>query len=99
MKNGSERLGARLPANCAKRPLGLSLLQHSFFARPRRVPGNYGKYPSIRIDNVTEQTGADPLILSAKLLKNNIALSVTDRIEALRWAAPRGLCGLFRVGA
>lgn len=46
-----------------------------------------------------ERTAAGALTTPVKPLKNHIALSVTDRIEALEWAAPRGLCGLSRVGA
>ena len=46
-----------------------------------------------------ERTGAGALTASVKPLKNNMTLSVTDLIEALEWAAPRGLCGLSRVGA
>jgi hypothetical protein len=99
MTNGSARIGSRLIANDATFPPRLSLLQHPRFPHRCGTSGNYGKYPPIRIDNVTEQVGANPLTVSAKLLKNNAALSVKDMVEALDQAAPRGLCGLSRVGA
>jgi hypothetical protein len=99
MKNEASRLGGRLIANAAKLVLETSIFNHPRSRRRSRAPGNYGKYPSIRIDNETEPTGANPLTPSAKPLKNNIALSAAHVGAAIKWAAPRGLCGLSRAGA
>lgn len=99
MADGSERLGGKLIAKDAKSRAKPSLLRHPPFPRPSRTSGNYRKYRSIRIDNVTEPVGSNPLTASAKPLKNNIALSAANVGAAIEWAAPRGLCGLFRVGA
>jgi hypothetical protein len=99
MKNGLARFGGKLIANASKLPWEPSLLHRPRLPSRSRTPGNYRKYPSIRIDNVKERTGANPLTVPAKLLKNNIALSAAPVGAAIKWAAPRGLCGLFRVGA
>lgn len=79
--------------------MGPSLLHPPPAPHGGRAPGNYRKYKSIRIDNETEQTGANPLTSPAKLLKNNIALAAAHVGAAFEWAAPRGLCGLSRAGA
>jgi hypothetical protein len=99
MTNESAQLGDGLIAKDPDCPWEPSLLRPARLRQRSPAPGNYRKYRSIRIDNVTERTAAGALTPSGKPLKNNMALSVTDRIEALEWAAPRGLCGLFRVGA
>lgn len=99
MANESARSGSGLIANDVGCPWEPSLLRPLRLPHRRSTSGNYRKYRSFRIDNGTEQMGARALTAWVKLLKNNIGLSVTDMIEALERAAPRGLCGLLRVGA
>lgn len=99
MKNESEQSGSRLIAKDATSSPKPLLLQPSRVASRSRAPGNYRKYRSIRIDNEMEQIGSNSLTGSAKLLKNNIALSAAHVGAAIKRAAPRGLCGLFRAGA
>jgi hypothetical protein len=77
MAKETARVGGRLIGNGGKLPPELSLSPHSRFRRRSRAWENYRKYPSIRIDNVTKRIAANPLTHSAKLLKNNTALSVT----------------------
>lgn len=99
MVKESPRLARRLIAKAGGLPPKPSLLPHAGFASAGRASRNYGKSRSIRIDTVTEQTGANSLTGPANLLKNKLALSAPQVGAALEWAAPRGLCGLIRVGA
>lgn len=99
MLNESPILAPRLIANVGRPLPKPSLSRNSRVQDPGRASRNYGKNRSIRIDTVTEQIDANPLTGPVKLLKNKLALSAARVGAALEWAAPRGLCGLIRVGA
>ena len=98
MVNESTRLAGVLIAK-GERSRPSPLLAHLRSAGGPGASENYGKNRSIRIDTVTEPVAAGPLTLSANMLKNKLALSAARVGAALEWAAPRGLCGLIRVGA
>jgi hypothetical protein len=99
MTNESARAGDGLIAKDGELPAQLSLLHRPRLGHRGRTPGNYRKYRSIRIDNLTEQTGSNSLTLSAGLLENNLPLSAAHMGAAFEWGVPQGLRGLFRVGA
>lgn len=99
MVNESPPLARRLIAKVGGLAPEPSLLPDAGFPSADRASRNYGKSRSIRIDTVTEPIGANPLTGAANLLKNKLALSAAKVGAALERAAPRGLCGLIRVGA